>query len=142
LVFGVNDANFDQVVLKSDKPVLVRFWASWSGPCKQVQPIFAELAELPGGTGAFGFIRQTKHLGAASAFSSHGWFVGARVQRIPLRHRQLCACRENSAGEGSSCGYRIEGSWSGELFSSASLRHAQFPLNLDVIDFPETPGKQ
>jgi hypothetical protein len=36
----------------------------------------------------------------------------------------------------------IEGSWSGELFSSASLRHAQFPLNLDVIDFPETPGKK
>ena len=36
----------------------------------------------------------------------------------------------------------IEGSWSGELFSSASLRHAQFPLDLDVIDFPETPGKQ
>jgi murein DD-endopeptidase MepM/ murein hydrolase activator NlpD len=36
----------------------------------------------------------------------------------------------------------IEGSWSGDLFSSASRRHAQFPLNLDVIDFPETPGKQ
>jgi hypothetical protein len=36
----------------------------------------------------------------------------------------------------------IEGSWSGDLSSSTSRRHAQFPLNLDVIDFPETPGKQ
>jgi hypothetical protein len=36
----------------------------------------------------------------------------------------------------------IEGSLSGDLFPSASPRHAQFPLNLDVIDFPETPAKQ
>jgi hypothetical protein len=36
----------------------------------------------------------------------------------------------------------IEGSLIGDLSPSASPRHAQFPLNLDVIDFPETPRKQ
>jgi hypothetical protein len=36
----------------------------------------------------------------------------------------------------------IEGSWSGVLFPSPSPRHGQFPLDLDVINFPETPGKQ
>ena len=36
----------------------------------------------------------------------------------------------------------LEGSWSNSLFPSASPRHAEFPLNLDVIDFPETPGKR
>ncbi|HEV8058812.1 MAG TPA: peptidoglycan DD-metalloendopeptidase family protein, partial [Gemmataceae bacterium] len=36
----------------------------------------------------------------------------------------------------------IEGSWSGALFPSPSPRHGQFPLDLDVIDFPEAPGKQ
>jgi Peptidase family M23 len=35
----------------------------------------------------------------------------------------------------------IEGSWSGDLLPSPSPRHGQFPLDLDVIDFPETPGK-
>jgi len=35
----------------------------------------------------------------------------------------------------------IEGSWSGVLFPSPSPRHGQFPLNLDVINFPEVPGK-
>ena len=35
----------------------------------------------------------------------------------------------------------IEGSWSGGLFPSPSPRHGQFPLDLDVIDFPEAPGK-
>jgi hypothetical protein len=34
----------------------------------------------------------------------------------------------------------IEGSWSGSLFPSASPRHGQFPLDLDVVDFPETPA--
>jgi thioredoxin 1 len=40
----LTDANFEEKVLKSDKPVLVDFWAEWCGPCRTVGPMVEELA--------------------------------------------------------------------------------------------------
>ena len=47
-VTDVTDADFSEVVLKSDKPVVVDYWADWCGPCKQVAPIIEELATQHG----------------------------------------------------------------------------------------------
>lgn len=42
---NVTSKNFEEEVLKSEKPVLVDFWAAWCGPCKMLSPIIEEIAE-------------------------------------------------------------------------------------------------
>lgn len=47
-VISLNERNFDEEVLKSDKPVLIDFWASWCGPCKMMSPVIDAIAEEMG----------------------------------------------------------------------------------------------
>jgi thioredoxin 1 len=44
MALEITDATFEEVVLKSDKPVLVDFWAVWCGPCRMVGPIIDEIS--------------------------------------------------------------------------------------------------
>jgi thioredoxin 1 len=45
MALEITDATFDKLVLQSDKPVMVDFWAAWCGPCRMVGPIIDELSK-------------------------------------------------------------------------------------------------
>ena len=45
MALEITDANFEETVLKSDKPVVVDFWAAWCGPCRMVGPIIDQISD-------------------------------------------------------------------------------------------------
>ncbi len=64
----IEEAKFDEIVVKAKKPVLVDFWAPWCGPCRMVAPVVDELAEEYEGKVEFGKVNVDENPKIASKF--------------------------------------------------------------------------
>ena len=64
----ITAANFENEVLRSDKPVLLDFYADWCGPCKMLSPVLHELAEEKSGTLKVGKVNVDEQMELAMRF--------------------------------------------------------------------------
>lgn len=67
-IIEITNENFDEKVLKSDKPVMLDFWATWCGPCRMQAPIFDACAEKAGDTAVFGKVNIDEQMELAQQF--------------------------------------------------------------------------
>ena len=68
MALEITDANFEELVLKSDKPVLVDFWAEWCGPCRMVGPVVEEIAKEYAGQAVVGKVNVDNNPGISMKY--------------------------------------------------------------------------
>lgn len=84
MALELTDTNFDELVINSDKPVLVDFWAEWCGPCRMVGPLVEEISKEYEGKAVVGKVDVDNNPGISARFGIRNiptllYFKGGQV---------------------------------------------------------------
>ena len=96
MALEITDANFEEIVLNSDKPVIVDFWAEWCGPCRLVGPIVVEIGEDYGDKVVVGKVDVDNNPGVSGKYGIRNiptilYFKGGEV-----KDKQVGACPKST----------------------------------------------
>lgn len=92
----VNDSNFEELVLKSEKPVVVDFWAEWCGPCKMMLPIIEELSEDYDGKAIIAKVDVDSSPETAAKFMVRNIPTILFIKNGVVADKQIGACAKNA----------------------------------------------
>ena len=68
MALEITDANFEELVMNSDKPVVVDFWAEWCGPCRMIGPVIEEMSTEYEGKAIIGKVNVDQNPGVSAKF--------------------------------------------------------------------------
>lgn len=92
MALEITDGNFEELVMQSDKPVMIDFWAVWCGPCRMIAPFIEEMAKEFDGKALVGKVDVDSNQGIATRFGIRNIPTILFVKNGQIADKQVGAC--------------------------------------------------
>src|SRR5690606_38959666 len=96
MAIEITDANFEELVVNADKPVMIDFWAVWCGPCRMIAPIVEEMSKEYEGKAIIGKVDVDSNPGVATKYGIRNIPTVLFVKNGEIADKQVGAAPKQS----------------------------------------------